>query len=100
MNAAVIVRHMVRDYDTWLPLFQEHGTVRAKYGGLGDQVYRVDGDPNDLIVVNVFADLDRAKAFSQDPSLREIMGRAGVIGEPQITFAQKAEEATYPVAVG
>ena len=99
MNTAVIVRHKVRDYDTWLPLFQEHGTVRRQYGGLGDQVYRVNGDPNDLIVVNFFEDLERAKAFTQDPSLREILGRAGVIGEPEVTFAQEAEEATYPVAV-
>ena len=99
MNTAVIVRHKVRDYDTWLPIFQEHGTVRRQYGGLGDQVYRVNGDPNDLIIVNFFADLERAKAFTQDPSLRETMGRAGVISEPEVTFAEEAEEATYPVAV-
>ena len=99
MNTAVIVRHKVRDYDTWLPLFQEHGIVRRQYGGLGDQVYRVNGDPNDLIVVNFFEDLERAKAFTQDPSLRETLDRAGVIGEPEVTFAQEAEEATYPVAV-
>lgn len=100
MNTAVIVRHKVRDYDTWLPLFQEHGTVRRQYGGIGDQVYRVDGDPNDLIIVNLFADPEQARAFAQDPSLREVMGRAGVIGEPEVTFAVEAEEATYPVAVG
>ena len=99
MNTAVIVRHKVRDYDAWLPLFEEHGTVRRQYGGIGDQVYRVDGDPNDLIVINFFADLERAKAFTQDPSLREVMGRAGVISDPQVTFAVEAEEATYPVAV-
>lgn len=99
MNTAVIVRHKVRDYDTWLPIFQEHGTVRRRYGGLGDQVYRVNGDPNDLIIVNFFADLERAKAFTQDPSLRETMGRAGVISEPEVTFAEEVEEATYPVAV-
>lgn len=99
MNTAVIVRHRVRDYDAWLPIFQEHGAVRRQYGGRGDQVYRVNGDPNDLIIVNFFADLERAKAFTQDPSLREAMGRAGVISEPEVTFAEEAEGATYPVAV-
>lgn len=100
MNTAVIVRHKVRDYDAWLPVFQEHGAVRRQYGGLGDQVYRVNGDPNDLIVVNFFENLERAKAFSQDPSLREAMSRSGVISDPEVTFAVEAEEATYPIPVG
>lgn len=98
--AALIVRHKVRDYDSWLPIFIEHGEVRRRYGGTGHQVYRLGGDPNDLTVVNLFETLDGARRFAQDPSLAEVMGRAGVISEPQELFCEEADAATYSVAVG
>lgn len=96
----VIVRHKVRDYDTWLPAFIEHGEVRRSYGGIGDEVYRVNGDPNDLVLVLRFEDLARAQAFTADPSLPEAMQRGGVVSEPQITFTVSAYTADNTVAVG
>ncbi|HKR99834.1 MAG TPA: cyclase [Candidatus Dormibacteraeota bacterium] len=97
---AVIVRHRVRDYDTWKPLFDQHGDVRRQYGAIGHQLYRVSGDPQELIVVNQFADLASAQAFTRDPSLPKMMENAGVEGAPDIAFCEQVESAEYPIAVG
>jgi len=100
MGTAVIVRHRVKDYDTWRPLFEEHGEVRRRYGAQGHELYRTDGDANELIIVNRFRDLAGAHAFAADPSLPEVMQRAGVISEPQISFCELVETADYGAAVG
>jgi hypothetical protein len=31
----VIVQHTVRDYDAWKPVFDEHESIRTKYGAKG-----------------------------------------------------------------
>lgn len=101
MSVAVIVRHRVQDYDAWRPIFEEHGEVRRKYGGLGHQIDRVEGDPNDLIVVCMFRDLEGARAFTADRSLAEKMQEAGVMStKPEIWFSEQVEVVEYPVAVG
>ena len=97
--AAVIVRHKVRDYDTWFPLFTEHGDVRRKYGALAHQVYRSSEDPNDLTIITTFKDLAGARGFAADPSLPTVMERAGVISAPQIDFCEQADVAEYSVPV-
>lgn len=96
----LIVRHRVKDYAVWKLVFDEHGDVRRKYGALGHQVYRDLDDPATITVVNTFRDADGAQRFAQDPSLKEVMERAGVISEPQLFFAEQADTADYPVAVG
>jgi hypothetical protein len=93
--AQVIVQHHVADYDRWLPVFTEHEAVRRKHGGTGHSVTREAQDPNSLVVVNHFASLEGARAFSQDPSLPEVMGRAGVDSQPQIWIVEESESKTY-----
>jgi len=96
---AVIVRHRVKDYDAWKPLFDEHGEVRRRYGATGHEIYRVAGDPLDLVIVNTFKDEAGAKGFMQDPSLPEVMGRGGVVSEPEITVCDQADVSAYATAV-
>jgi heme-degrading monooxygenase HmoA len=93
--AAVIVQHHVEDYDRWYPEFKAHGEVRRAHGGTGHQIYRVADDPNDLLIVNEFETLDGAKAFTQDPSLKEAMGRAGVNSEPKVWIADDSSSERY-----
>ena len=93
--AAVIVQHHVEDFDRWLPLYKEHGEVRRTHGGTGHQIYRTADDPNDLVIVNEFESLEGAIAFMQDPSLKEIMGRAGVDSEPKVWLCDDSSSERY-----
>ncbi len=93
--AKVIVQHRVADYDRWIAVFSEHEAVRRQHGATGHSVNREAGDPNTIVIVNDFATLDGARAFSQDPSLPAAMARGGVDGPPQVWIVDEADAATY-----
>jgi hypothetical protein len=52
-------------------------------------------DPNTIVIVNDFATLEGALAFTQDPSLPEAMQRGGVDGAPQVWIVDEAEARRY-----
>jgi acetyl-CoA carboxylase alpha subunit len=47
------------------------------------------------MIVNDFATLEGARAFSQDPSLPSAMARGGVEGAPQVWIVEEAEAKQY-----
>ena len=79
-----IVQHHVVDYDRWYPVFTEHESVRRQHGATGHSINRAVADPNTIVIVNDFATLEGALAFTQDPSLPAAMQRRGVDGAPQV----------------
>jgi hypothetical protein len=91
----VIVQHHVVDYDSWLVVFNEHEKVRRAHGATGHSVTRDVTDPNTIVIVNDFATLEGARAFSTDPSLPEAMKRGGVDGAPQVWITEEADAGTY-----
>ncbi len=91
----VIVQHRVDDYDRWYPVFTEHEAVRRQHGATGHSLSRDLSDPNVIVIVNEFATLDGARAFSQDPSLPAAMARGGVVGAPQVWITDETETRTY-----
>ena len=93
--AKVIVQHEVADYDTWIAVFAEHLAVRQSHGATGHSVSRAASDPNVLVIVNDFATLDGAIAFTQDPSLPAAMAKGGVTGHPQVWITNEADAASY-----
>jgi hypothetical protein len=90
-----IVQHHVVDYDRWLPVFTEHEAVRRQHGATGHSIYRAVADANTIVIVNEFATLDGALAFTKDPSLPAAMERGGVDGAPQVWIVDEAEARTY-----
>ena len=79
------VRHTVADYGKWRPFFDGDETRRRAAGATGvNQVYRDADNPN---IVTVFMEWDNpmnAQKFVKDPTLAEIMQKAGVIGVPEV----------------
>jgi heme-degrading monooxygenase HmoA len=93
--AKVIVQHHVADYDRWFPVFTEHEAVRRQHGVTGHSVNREVADPNTIVIVNDFATLEGARAFTQDPSLPAAMARGGVEGPPQVWIVDEADARQY-----
>jgi len=94
----VVVHHRVRDYDAWKRVFDEHEPARRGAGGVEHRVYRDLNDRNRVVVHNDFPSDEAAQAFVSDPSLKEAMERAGVEGEPGISFMEPAERKVYDEA--
>jgi quinol monooxygenase YgiN len=91
----LVVHHRVRDYDAWKTVFEEHEAVRRSHGQIEHRVYRDIHDPNRVVVHNDFASEEAARSLLEDPSLKEAMERAGVEGEPGMSFMERAERKVY-----
>lgn len=87
MAVTVTVEHTVADYDTWLPVFDEHGATRTRYGCTSERIYRGAAEPNDVCVVMSWPSIEGAQAFIADPSLQEAMQRGGVTAPPTVSIA-------------
>jgi hypothetical protein len=85
----LVVRHTVQDFDTWKSGFDSHDPVRRGHGSTGYQVLQ---DGNNVLALIAFPDVASSEAFRSDPSLREVMAKAGVIGAPDISIWSEADE--------
>lgn len=99
MTVTLVVHHRVADYDAWKTVFDEHESVRRSHGELEHRVYRDIHDPQRVVVHNDFPSEQSARGFMEDPSLAEAMARAGVEGEPGISFMERAERKVYEPAL-
>jgi quinol monooxygenase YgiN len=88
--AAVVIRHRVKDFDAWKQVYEEHGVARKENGCTGDSIMRDEADPNEVLVTTYWPASPNVHAFVDDPSLKDAMGRAGVIGAPRIEFYEDA----------
>lgn len=88
----VRIGHKVKDYDTWLKVYDAEGKATREANGLIDRSLSRDiSDPNYVYVTFAISDLAKAKARLADPALKKLMTEAGVIGVPVIDFYTSVE---------
>lgn len=79
------VSHHVRDFDTWLKVYDGEGRAeRAKYGMEDRALARGLDDPNMVYVTFYITDKDKAMARGSSPELKKLMTDAGVDSEPKM----------------
>jgi hypothetical protein len=86
-----MIRHKVKDYDTWKKAYAAHGSARAENGFKKSVVHRYSDDPNHLIIVFEVDDIEKAKTFSASTDLAQKMKEAGVLDEPKFFFLDDGE---------
>ena len=89
------VRHTTADFAAWKRGFDEHAAVRKEHGATGHTLLQSADDPNTVTILNRFPDRTSIEAFVNDPSLAEVMKRAGVVGPPDISIWEETEEVPY-----
>jgi hypothetical protein len=87
--ATLFYRHMVADYAAWRKVYDEFDAVRPSFGVTSHGVYQSDENPNDITGYHEFNSMDAAKAFANSNELKEAMGKAGVVGAPDIWFTNR-----------
>ena len=90
--AYMIVKNSVKDYDTWKSVFDSKSDLRKSSGEKSHQILREVGDANNLVVVNEWDSLDRAREFAASPELKAAMEQAGVTSKPEISFLEEAAQ--------
>jgi quinol monooxygenase YgiN len=88
--AIVLVQHKVKDFAAWKKVFDSAVDLRKAGGELSAQIYRDASDPNKLTVFNKWDSMENAHKFVQSPELRASMEKAGVEGQPVVTFLNEA----------
>jgi len=92
----LLVQHRVHEFGAWKPVFDQQGSIiRIRHGATRHWLYRSLDDPNEVVVSIEFPAEERARSFLADPSLKEEMGRAGVQGQPTVTFCEEVEAVSY-----
>lgn len=86
MTATLAITHTVADYDAWYSVFTEHAATRKAHGCFAEELFADPANPKNVMNVMRFPSRADVDAFLADPSLREAMGRAGVVGSPRIEF--------------
>jgi hypothetical protein len=83
---AMVIRHTVADYDVWKPFFDADSTNRNAAGLHLIGVARGIENQNDVEIPFMVDDLQKAKAFTTNPDLKEAMQKAGVTSAPSVVF--------------
>jgi len=78
--------HKVADYEKWQASYDGHDSMRMASGVHSFVIARGFTDPNMVMVVLKADDVNKAKAFVKDPSLKKAMQKGGVTGAPMISF--------------
>jgi hypothetical protein len=84
----MIVRHKVKDYAKWRPLFDGHVAAQKAAGLSHPRVMRSADDKNEIVVILDDMDTKKAKEFATPPDLKATMMKAGVADQPTIYFLE------------
>ena len=87
--AHVIVRHKVKDYQTWKTTFDNFADARKAAGEKSYQILHLDDNPNNVVGFMEFDSLENARRFFDSSEVKETMGNAGVIEQPDIYFLEE-----------
>jgi len=87
----VLVGIKVEDYAKWKSVFDEYGPARKSNGSKGAQIFLNADEPNEVVILVEFENLDKPREFFRTKGLRGQMQRAGILGPPDIRFLQEAD---------
>jgi len=87
----LLVRHKNKDYAKWKTVFDEHSATRKASGSKGGRLFRNADNPNEIVVIFEWDNLEKARRFAQSEDLKKTMQQAGVIDKPDVYFLEEIE---------
>ena len=86
-----LIRHKVEDFERWNLVFDEDAPTREASGSKGGYLFRNADDPNEVVILFEWDDLESVRRYGQTDELREKMQRAGVSDQPAFYFLEEVE---------
>ncbi len=81
----ILVHGQVKDFAGWKATFDGNAETRTNAGSKGGGfVFQSPDDPNEIVILLEWDDVQRAKDFVASAQLKEIMEKAGFVGEPHM----------------
>jgi heme-degrading monooxygenase HmoA len=91
----ILIRHKVEDYGKYKTIFDQDAANRKASGSLGGQLFHNANNPNEVVFLCEWDDLEKAQQFSQSDDLREKMQQAGVSDHPDVYFLEEIEQLSH-----
>jgi hypothetical protein len=80
----LLIRHRAADFSSWKVAYDAHADAMAGAGLKEKELLHDINDPSQIVLLFEAADVEKAKEFSESPSLRSAMQGAGVTDKPDI----------------
>jgi len=87
--AHLLIRHKVKDYPAWKKVFDGVIDTRRAGGEKSYQILHTINDNNNLVAIFEWDSLENAKKYTSSHELKEAMGKAGVVEQPEIYFLEE-----------
>jgi hypothetical protein len=97
-QSMMVVTHKVKDFAKWKASYDEHDSMRLANGIHSYVIGRGLNDSSMVLVAVKTDDMEKAKAFAKDPSLKKAMQKGGVTGTPSISFVTTVWQDTAHVS--
>jgi hypothetical protein len=85
-TSMMVVVHKVKDFNKWKASYDAHDSLRLAFGIHNYVIGRGAKDSSLVIVATKVDDMQKAKAFAKDASLKQAMQKGGVVGAPNMKF--------------
>ena len=85
-RSMMVAMHKVSNFDKWKTSYDAHDSMRLANGVHNYVIGRGLWDSNMVMVSVKVDDMEKAKAFAKDASLKKAMQKGGVMGTPTFAF--------------
>jgi quinol monooxygenase YgiN len=86
-----MIRHKVKNYAKWKPIFDSHSEKRKASGSRNYRILHSVDDVNNLVLLFEWDNLENARQFIQSEDLHKTMQEAGVLDQPDIYYLKEGE---------
>ena len=88
----LLVRQQVEEYAVWKAAFDRDAQLRQPNGSGGGFLFQSVDNPNEVVVLLAWDDVENLRRFTQADDLQTRMADAGVLGAPDIRYLRLVEE--------
>ena len=81
----MLIQHRVKDYKIWKKGFDNNASVRQEYGLYALNVFSLDGNPNNVLVLMEVESFEAAMKYFLSQNVKEAMMKLGLVGNVEIT---------------
>ena len=92
MEYVLVTNHNVADYARWKTAFDEAHAMRREGGEQEYHIFYIKGEPNKLVLLFKWDNLDHARKYFESEELKRVMKQAGVTGQPELQLLEPIEQ--------
>lgn len=89
----------VKDYNQFKKEFDAAQDLLRSFGCKQSTINRDVDNPNQLLIIHEFENLQRAREFYKSPEFQQCIAKAGIVGKPDLMFLEELARTQELVSV-